>query len=200
MTSRKIGFLDRQWFLILGDRRVTPIHAFGAAVQSENRFGDYRPANGVRFPLSIQEVEISTGKEPNSVIMQSITVNDKFVASNFGPPQFDQTPLQQMLEQFYMERTDAVSVTWTYRTFRLNNPGVDTRDGVEFTGYQMAKMGDFQGAIELLKTNAADYSTFASAQYELGRAYKAARDVTNARVFSRRARDRSEFQKGHRRT
>lgn len=175
-------FVDRQSFLILGDRRAAPIHAFGAAVPSENRFGDYRPVNGVLFPFSIQEVEIATGRELNSATMQSITVNDKFDVSYFSPPQFEHTPLQQMLEQLYMERTDPVSVMWTYRTFRRTNPAVDTRAGVEFIGYQMEKMGDFHGAIELLKTNAADYPTSASAQFGLGRAYKAAGDVANARA------------------
>lgn len=40
-----------------------------------------------------------------------------------------------MLEQFYNERTGAVSVMWTYRTFRAANPSVDTREGVEVIGY-----------------------------------------------------------------
>jgi Flp pilus assembly protein TadD len=95
--------------------------------------------------------------------------------------------MQQMLEQLYMERSDAVSVMWTYRTFRAANSDIDTRDGVEFIGYQMVKMGDFQGAIELLKANAADYPKSASAQYGLGRAYKAAGETANARVSFQRA-------------
>jgi hypothetical protein len=180
-------FVDRQSFLILGDRRAAPIHAFGAPVQSENRFGDYRPVNGVLFPFTIKEVEIATGKELNSVTMQSVTVNEKFDVSYFGPPQFDRTALQQMLEQLYLERSDSVSAMWTYRTFRTANPSLDTRDGVEFIGYQMAKMGDFLGAIELLKANAADYPKSASAQYGLGRACKAAGDTANARASFQKA-------------
>jgi hypothetical protein len=180
-------FLDRQTFLILGDRRAAQIHAFGAAVQSENRFSDYRPVNGVLFPFTIQEVEIATGRELNSVTVQSITVNESFGSSYFSPPQFERTRLQRMLEQLYMERSDAVSLMWTYRTFRAANPSTETRDGVEFIGYQMVKMGDFRGAIELLKTNAADYPKSASAQYGLGRAYKAAGDAANARGCFQRA-------------
>src|SRR5271167_1827762 len=38
-------FIDPVSFLIVGDRRSAPIHAFGAAVRSENRIGDYRPVN-----------------------------------------------------------------------------------------------------------------------------------------------------------
>jgi hypothetical protein len=180
-------FVDRQSFLILGDRRAAPVHAFGATVPSENRFGDYRPINGVLFPFAIREVEIATGKELNAVTMQSITANEKFDLSYFSPPQFKRTALQQMLEQLYLERDDAVSVMWTYRTFRTANPGTDTRDGVEFIGYQMAKMSDFPGAIELLTANAADYPKAASAQYGLGRAYKAAGDADQARTCFQRA-------------
>jgi hypothetical protein len=180
-------FVDAQSFLIAGDRRAAPVHAFGAAVRSENRFGDYRAVNGVLFPFTVQEVEIATDKELNSVTFQSITVNEKFEASYFGPPQYNRTSLQQMLEQLYMERSDSLSVLWTYRGFRAANPLIDTREGVEFIGYQMAKMGDLNGAIELLKANAADYPKSASAEYGLGRAYKAAGDVQNARASFQRA-------------
>ena len=50
-------FVDGQSFLL-----AAPVHAFGAAVQSENRFGDYRPVNGVLFPFIVQEVKIATGR------------------------------------------------------------------------------------------------------------------------------------------
>jgi len=39
---------------------------------------------------------------------------------------------------------------------------------VEFIVYQMAKMGDFNGAVELLRANAADYPQSASAQFWTG--------------------------------
>jgi tetratricopeptide (TPR) repeat protein len=107
--------------------------------------------------------------------------------SFFAPPQHSPTPVQQFLEQLYMERTDPISVMATYREFRTANPALDTRDGIEFIGYQMAKMSDFNGAVELLKANAADYSQSASAQYGLGRAYKAAGDMENARIAFQRA-------------
>jgi Flp pilus assembly protein TadD len=51
----------------------------------------------------------------------------------------------------------------------------------------MVKMGDYRGAIELLKANAADYPQSASAQFGLGRAYGAAGQVEEARAAMRRA-------------
>jgi Tetratricopeptide repeat len=179
-------FVDQQSFLIIGDRRSAPIHAFGAPVNSENRISDYRSVNGVWFPYSIQEIEISTGRELNSNTVQSITVNQQLDKSFFSPPEYQRTPLQQMLEQLYLERTDPVCVMWTYRGFRAAND-VDTREGVEFIGYQMAKMGDFNGAIELLAANAADYPKSASAEFGLGRAYKAAGNLENARLHFQKA-------------
>jgi hypothetical protein len=180
-------FVDRQSFLIVGDRRAAPIHAFGAPVRSENRIGDYRQVDGVLFPFLVVEVEIGTGKELDRFVTQSITINTKLDPSFFAPPQHSTTPLQQFLEHLYMERTDPVSVMATYREFRAANPGLDTRDGVEFIGYQMAKMSDFSGGVELLKANAADYPQSASAQYGLGRTYKAAGDVEKARTAFQRA-------------
>jgi hypothetical protein len=175
-------FVDERSFLIVGDRRTAPLHAFGASVTSENHIGDYRPVNGVLFPYSIKEVEIASGKELNSNTVRSIEVNKPLDKSFFSPPQYKRTPLQQMLEQLYMERTDPVSVMWTYHAFRRANPQVDTRAGVEFIGYQMAKMHDFNGAVQLLAGNARDYPSSASAEFGLGRAYQAAGDMANAKV------------------
>lgn len=179
--------VGRQSFLIVGDRRAAPIHAFGEAVRSENRIGDYRLVEGVLFSFLVVEVDISTGKELNRFTTQSIAINGELDPSFFAPPQYSRTPLQQFLEQIYLERTDPVSVMFTYRQFRAANPALDTRDGVEFIGYQMVKMSDFNDAIELLKANAADYPQSASAQYSLGRACKAAGNVKNARAAFLRA-------------
>jgi tetratricopeptide (TPR) repeat protein len=123
----------------------------------------------------------------NSNTIQSIVVNEPLDPGFFSPPQFQRTPLQQMLEQLYAERADPVCVMWTYRGFRAANPDVDTRNGVEFIGYQMVKMDDFHGAIELLTANAADYPKSASAELGLGRAYKASGDLQNARIHFQKA-------------
>ena len=123
----------------------------------------------------------------NRLTIKSITINSNLDPAFFSPPQYSRTSLQQFLEQLFMERTDPVSVICTYREFRAANSALDTREGVEFIGYQMAKMGDYKGAIELLKANAADYPQSASAEYGLGRAYKAASDLENARTAFRRA-------------
>jgi hypothetical protein len=175
-------FVDKESFLVIGDRRRAPLHAFGDAVLSENEIGDYRTVDGVLFPLLYKEVEIATGAEMNRLTIQSITVNPKLSPESFAPPQFARTSYQRFLEQLYMERTDPIAVRWTYREFRAAHPEADTREDVEFIGYQMVKMQDYNGAIVLLQANARDYPNSASAQYGLGRAYKAAGDSKNART------------------
>jgi hypothetical protein len=180
-------FLDSQTFLILGDRRAVPIHAFGDSIKSERHVGDYRAVEGVLFPFRSAEIEIATGKELNSDTIQSIEVNPQLDPDFFSPPEFKRTALQQFLEQLYMERSDANAVLWSYRGFRSANPAIDTRPGVEFIGYQMAKMSDYNGAVELLKANAADYPNSASAQFGLGRAYQGKGDSENARAAFQRA-------------
>jgi TolA-binding protein len=70
---------------------------------------------------------------------------------------------------------------YSYRLFRRTFPNIDTREGIEFVGYQMAKTKDFAASIELLRANAADYPTSASAQFGLGRALQASGDTDGAR-------------------
>jgi hypothetical protein len=180
-------FVDQRAYLIVGDRRAAPVHAFGGAIRSETRIGEYKAVNGVLFPHSIREIEIATGRELNSVVVQSIEVNRPFRPSFFSPPQYRHTPLQQMLEQLYLERSDPMCVMWTYRGFRGANPNLDTNDGVQFIGYQMAKMGDYQAAIQLLSANAEDHPKSAAAEFGLGRAFKAAGDSQGARVHFQKA-------------
>lgn len=122
-------FIDQETFLIIGDRRAAPIHAFGEPVRSENRISDYRQVNGVLFSFLVVEVEIGTGKELNRFITQSTEVNAKLDASFFAPPQFVRTPFQHFIEQLYLERTDPVSLMVTYQQFRAANPTLDTRAG-----------------------------------------------------------------------
>lgn len=69
---------------------------------------------------------------------------------------------------------------YSYRLFRRTHPEIDTREGIEFIGYQMAKTKDFNSSIALLKANAADYPASASAQFGVGRALQAAGKTDDA--------------------
>jgi hypothetical protein len=183
----KIIFVDAEKLLIVAERKAAPIHAFGSAVSTETRFSDYRPEGGVVMEHRAMETEIATGKVLNEFRTVTVEVNTLNDPEIFSPAPYKRTPVQQLLEQLYMERTDPVSVMNSYRTFRAANPNLDTRAGVEFIGYQMAKMGDYNAAIELLTANATDYPRSPSAQFGLGRAYKGAGDVEHARAAFQKA-------------
>jgi len=179
--------VDAGTWLLVAERHTAPIHAFGNSVASEQRFGDYRAVDGILFAFADREVEIATGKVLNEMQWTSITLNRYIDPKAFSPPVFTRTPLQRFLEQIYAERSDAKAVMWTYRDFRRAHADLDTRAGVEVIGYQMVKMGDHPGAIELLRANEADYPRAATAAFALGRAYAAAGDVANVRAALQRA-------------
>jgi tetratricopeptide (TPR) repeat protein len=179
--------IDAETWLLIAERKAAPIHAFGKRVASEERIGDYRPVGGILFPFARREVETATGKVLNELTWTSITLNPHLDPRSFSPPPFARTPEQTFLEQLYAERDDAAAVLWTYGDFRRAHPDLDTRQGVEFIGYQMAKMGDHHAAVELLAANERDYPRAASAAFALGRAYVAAGDAGNGRAAFTRA-------------
>jgi hypothetical protein len=185
----ELEFIDTVTFLLVAERKSAPVHAFGVAVTSEQRFGDYRPVAGVLFPFSLQEVDLATGRVLNQNRWTSITVNHTLDPAAFSPPAFVRTPLQAFLEQLYEERADPEAVRWSYHDFRRVHPDVDSHAGVEFIGYQMLKMGNAPSAVVLLTLNAADYPRAATAAFGLGRAYRALGDSLAAATQFQRARE-----------
>lgn len=193
---QKYVFVDKETLLTDASRISAPIHAFGAAVTSEGRFLDYQPVNGVLIPRRIIEVELATGKvlsESRTVTVEANTLSDPSI---FSPSPRTKTPLQDFLEKLYEERSDEVSVMYSYRLFRRTHPEIETGAGVEFIGYQMAKTKDYDSSIALLKANAADYPMSASAEFGVGRALQAAgKSEEAAQAFREALRIDPKFQK-----
>jgi hypothetical protein len=177
---QKLMFVDTSNYWIVAERKRAPLHAFGDTVATETRYEDFRPEGGLLMAHRSLEVEIATGQVMNEFRRLRVEINTVQDPSLFSPAPHTRTPLQQCLEQLYLERADFTAVLYTYREFRRTHPEIDTRAGVEFVGYQMVKMSDVQGAIGLLAANAADYPNAASAQFGLGRAYAAAGDKAGA--------------------
>jgi hypothetical protein len=185
----QLEFVDTASSLLVAERKVAPIHAFGTAVASEERLSDYRPVGGVLFAFTHREVELATGRVLNENHWTSITVNHALDPAVFSPPPFVRTPLQAFLEGLYAERADTNAVAWSYHDFRRAYPDADTHHGVEFIGYQMLKMGDIPSAVALLTLNATDYPNAGSAAFGLGRAYRTLGDSVRARAELQRAHD-----------
>jgi hypothetical protein len=174
-------FIDAKTWLVIADRKVAKVHAFGDDVPSETRWSDYRAVNGVLFAHLNVEVEISTGKELNRFRTDRIDVNQTLDASMFSPPPIQRTALQTLMDQIFQERDDADAVEWTYHDFRNAYPKANTEAAMEVIGYQALKMGSTAAAIHLLERNRADYPTSAAAAFGLGRAYRAAGRTAEAK-------------------
>jgi hypothetical protein len=185
--TRANYFIDRETFLIAAVRKTAPIHAFGAAVTTEERHSDYRVVDGIKFPFRSTETEIVTGRELSSMEWGVIEVNRNLPRAWFSPPAFVRSPLQEFLEHLFYQRADTAALQWTYAVFRRAHPEVDTRQGMEAVGFQALKMGDVAGAIVLLEMNARDYPGSSTSAFGLGRAYRSAGDLARARREFERA-------------
>ena len=178
--TRDVVLIDAATFLISASRKSAPVHAFGAPVSSEERYGDYRAVDGILFAFRATETEIATGREMNSMQWGAIEVNRELPPEWFSPPVFARTPLQQFLEHLYEQRADTAAIRWSYTGFRRAHHDIETREGVEAIGFQMLKMGDYHGAILVLTLNAGDYPQSSTSAFGLGRAYATAGDSARA--------------------
>jgi Tetratricopeptide repeat len=174
-------FIDAKTWLIVADRKIAKVHAFGSDVPSETRWSDYRVVNGVRFAFLNVEVEEGSGKELNRFQTDRIEINSKLDVTQFMPPQLHRTPVQVLMDQLFQERDDPDAERWTYHDFRYANPDTNTETALEVIGYQVLKMDAFASAIALLEDNLRDHPSSAVAHFGLGRAYQTAGRETEAR-------------------
>jgi len=178
-------YLDAATHLIDGIQRIVPMHAFGQKYTTHDRFGDYRPEGGVMMAHTDAEVDSATGKVLDHGTLVSVEINPDLPVSMFSPPQWERTPLQQMIQRIYDERDEPAAVLATYRALR-SIVTVPTGDAVDFVGYQCLKMGHADTAIALLSRNVADNPGSARAHFGLGRALASGgRSADAAREFER---------------
>jgi len=167
-------YVNTKTFLIDGYARTVPFHAFGTNYATHMEMSDYRPEGGVMMPHRSREVDTATGKVFDESTVESVEINPELPLDLFSPPVWDRTPLQQMIQRIYDERTDQAAVMQTYRDFKaLIGPATSTADAVDFVGYQCLKMGDTETTVTLLTQNVADYPQSPRAHFGLGRALKA---------------------------
>jgi len=187
-------FIDQKSLMVVASRHTAAIHAFGDAVATEYRFGDFRRVAGVLFPFRSSEVELSSGRELNSMQWGSIEANVDLPVRWFSPPDYERTPIQTFMDRLFVQRDDPQAMLWTYHEFRRANPGTDTREAAEVIGFQVLKMGRQDSSIALLERNARDYPDAADSAFGLGRAYATAGRKADARREFERA---LRLQPGH---
>ena len=178
---QKYVYVDADTFLIVADRKAASVHAFGQSINSEDRFEDYRSVQDVQIPFRILEVELSTGKilaESRRVSVESTRcVTFPFLAPRRISALLCSSSLNNCISNVLTRcRRCIPTICSGGRT-----PRWMLARGLSFVGYQMAKMEDYATSVQLLKANASDYPNSASAQFGLGRAYKAAGDLAHAK-------------------
>ncbi len=182
-------FVNVRTFMIDGEERVVPMHAFGKRYTTLDAFSDYRPEGGVMRAHAFREVDEQTGKSLTESFVTSVDINPDLHASMFHPPDWDRTPLQSMIQRIFEERTEPEAVMATYRDFRTL---VDVRskaasDAIDFVGYQCLKMGQVETTVALLAQNVSENPNSARAHFGLGRAYVASGRKNEARAQYRAA-------------
>lgn len=171
-------FVDMETWLIVAYRKAAPIHAFGAAVETETRVSDWRALNGALFPMRFDEHVIATGEllDDLSGGWATAEVNVPLPLDWFSPPPEPESPLARMLNAAFRARAFPHEALEWYRDFRADpaTAGIDTAAGMEPLGYQCLKSGAVETAVLLLEANLADHPDSADARFGLGRAYRAA--------------------------
>ena len=181
-------FVNTKTWMIDGYARIVPFHAFGTQYATYEEMSDYRPEGGVMMPHRGREVDTTTGKIFDEGTVESVEINPDLPLSIFSPPVWERTPLQQMIQRIYDERTDTAAVMQTYRDFKSAiGPAISTANAVDFVGYQCLKMGETNTAVTLLTQNVADYPQSPRAHFGLGRALKAQGNVVEANAEFDRA-------------
>jgi len=180
-------FIDAQSWLLVAERKVAPVHAVGAAVTTETRFGDFRKVEGVTMPFTSKEVDMTTQKTLNQFVVNTVVINQKLQPADFSPPDFPRSDAQTLIETLFIQRDDPKTVLWTLFDFRRAHPDMSTDELCRIAGYQMVKARQFASAIALLKQNTRSYPQSAAAASSLGLAYANAGDIANARTELTRA-------------
>lgn len=175
-------FIDGKSWMLVAERKVAPIHAVGAAVTTQTRFGDFRAVEGVVFPFTSREADIASGKTLNQFTVKTVVINQALDPASFSPPDFPRTASQTLIETLFLQRDDPGTVLWTLFDFRRAHPHTSSDELCRIAGYQMVKAGQFASAIALLKQNTESYPKSAAAASSLGRAYANAGDGTRARA------------------
>ncbi len=182
-------YVNPTTFMIDGEKRIVPMHAFGKRLNTVDVLSDYRPEGGVQRAHRFREMNRDTGATLTESSVATVEINPSLPLAMFSPPVWERTPLELMIQRIYDERDEARAVMATYRDFA---PLVDVRapatgDAVDFVGYQCLKMGHSDTTIALLKANVNDHPGSARAHFGLGRAYQAGNEVTGAREQYREA-------------
>lgn len=79
-------YFDKHSYLLVGQRKIMPIHATGDDVEIIVSYSDYRKIGGLLYPFSQIERNVKTGEFLNATIWSKIEPNVNIPLSTFDPP------------------------------------------------------------------------------------------------------------------
>lgn len=174
-------YMNKETYLIAAVGGESAIHAFGDKVSKLTRISDYRLLGGVLIAHHFETIQLPEEKPLDSMQWGKVEINVELPADWFSPPVFERTPLEKLIEDLYSQKTDFISMMWTYDEFRLAYPDIDTNTALNIAGFQTLKWGQIENAIALLERNARDNPSSAETRFGLGRAYRTAGRLDEAR-------------------
>jgi hypothetical protein len=176
------SFVDKETWLLVARRITAPVHAFAEPVTSQAVFGDYRPVNGLLFPFSLREVDLSTGETMDTSVWQSIEANVLLAPSVFSPPPRVDTPVSRLVNAIFAARDVPADALGWYHDFQRDpaTAAIDVEGAIESVGYECLKNGAIPAGTALLEENLRAHPTSARAHFGVGRAYRAAGRETDA--------------------
>ena len=183
------SFVDKENWLLVARRITAPVHAFAEPVTSQAVLGDYRPVNGVLFPFSLREVDLSSGETMDTSVWQSIEANVPLAPSIFSPPPRFDTPVSRLVNAIFAARHVPADALGWYHDFQRDpaTSTVDIEGAIESVGYECLKNGAIPTGTALLEENLRAHPTSARAHFGVGRAYRAAGRETDALAEFREA-------------
>ena len=170
------SFVDKTTWLLIARRFTAPVHAFGASVTSQAVIGDYRPVNGVLFPFSLREVDLTTGAMMDDFTWEAIEANATLDYALFSPPVRAPTPVSRLVNGIFASRGVTADALEWYHDFQRDpaTSGIDIEAAIESVGYECLKNGAVPTGTALLEENLRAHPASARAQFGVGRAYRAA--------------------------
>jgi len=184
-------YIAQDDYRVVAERRTSPLHARGKAIDTLVARSDYRPVAGVLFAHNVQELDAKTAEPLEGVAppweaieANTITRSDIFQAPRVSPGPGTQLVVDMLAAS---ETKDDDEVLAMHREFRGRYPQMDIEEDLDWLGYELLKADRFSLAIAVFKTEIREYPKSANAWDSLGDAYAQMGDAEQARAAYRKA-------------
>jgi hypothetical protein len=179
-------YIAQDDYRVVAERRTSPLHARGKAIDTLVALSDHRRVAGVLFPHNVQELDARTAEPLEGVAppWERIEANTLTDTSIFQAPQVSPGPGTQLVVDMLAasETKNDDEVLAMHREFRGRHPQMDIEEDLDWLGHELLKADRFPLAIAVFKTEIREYPKSFNAWDSLGDAYAQMGDVEQARA------------------